>query len=120
MGEQSMDDPAMNVAMAKMQWLDESIGDDFKKDTITRSKLKELKRYNKLSLKTKLKRLNDEYKINLHHLQSKTLYDKHIIEKGGHPELGFENDYETHLTDDAYDGIKKGRARRLKRINNGR
>mgnify|MGYP006409820597 CR=1 FL=1 len=32
-----MDDPAMNVAMAKMQWLDESIGDDFKKDTITLS-----------------------------------------------------------------------------------
>ncbi len=48
------------------------------------------------------------------------LADKNIIEQGGHPKLGFENHYETHMVDDCYNAIKKGRARRLKRINNGR
>jgi hypothetical protein len=115
-----MNEPAMNIAMGKMQWLDETIGDNFEKDRVVRSKLKELKQYNKLLTKTKIKRLVDKYKLNLVYLQSKLLADKNIIEQGGHPELGFENQYETRLDDDAYNAIRNGRRRRLKRINNGR
>ena len=115
-----MNYPALEVVKAKWQWLDKTIGDDFERDSVVRAKLKELKQYNKLLTKTKIKRLYDKYKINLHYLQSKVLYDKNIIEQGGHPELGFENQYETHLDDDAFNAIRNGRRRRLKRINNGR
>ena len=115
-----MNYPALEVVKAKWQWLDKTIGDDFKRDSVVRAKLKELKQYNKLLTKTKIKRLVDKYKIDLHYLQSKLLADKNIIEQGGHPELGFEHHYETHLDDDAFNTIRNGRRRRLKRINNGR
>jgi len=110
-----MNEPALEVVKAKWQWLDETIGDTFQKDSVVRAKLKELKQYNKLLTKTKIKRLVDKYKIDLHYLQSKLLADKNIIEQGGHPELGFEHHYETHMADDCYNAIKKGRARRHKR-----
>ena len=107
-------EPALDIVEGKMQWLNETIGNQFEKDRVVRAKLKEIKKYNRLSIKTKLKRLVDKYKIDLHYLQSKFLTDKNIIEQGGHPELGFEHHYETHLTDEAYDALKKGRARRHK------
>ena len=115
-----MNEPALEVVKSKWQWLNETIGDDFQKDSVVRAKLKELKQYNKLLTKTKIKRLVDKYKIDLHYLQSKLLTDKNTIEQGGHPELGFENQYETHLDNDAFNAIRNGRRRRLKRINNGR
>ena len=109
-----LNEPVIDIVEVKMEWLNDTIGKEFEKDRIVRAKLKEIKKYNRLSIKTKLKRLYDEYNIDLHNLQSKVLSDKNIIEQGGHPELGFEHHYETHLTDEAYDALKKGRARRDK------
>ena len=120
MGEQSMADkqmhdstphlnePVIDIVEVKMEWLNDTIGKEFEKDRIVRAKLKEIKKYNRLSIKTKLKRLCDKYKGDVWY------FAKNIIEQGGHPELGFEHHYETHLTDEAYDALKKGRARRDK------
>ena len=112
MADNIFNEPALEVVEGKMQWLNETIGNQFEKDRIVRAKLKEIKKYNRLLTKTKIKRLVDKYKIDLHYLQSKLLTDKNIIEQGGHPELGFEHHYETHMADDCYNAIKNARRKR--------
>tara|TARA_R100001509_G_C4812801_1_gene197007 strand:+ start:190 stop:522 length:333 start_codon:yes stop_codon:yes gene_type:complete len=88
----------------------------FQKEIVTRRKLKELQKWNKLSLKTKIKRLEDELKNNIKYLQTKFYYDRDLIEKGGHPELGFEDNYTTHLVDWAFEHSVKMRNKRLKKF----
>ena len=54
-----MNYPALDIVEGKMQWLNETIGNQFEKDRVVRAKLKEIKKYNRLSIKTKLKTLYD-------------------------------------------------------------
>ena len=87
----------------------------FQSDLITRRKLKKIIQYNKLSIKTKIKRLKDNLKTDIEFLQHKFIREVKIVEQGGHPELGFEEQYETHLDDDVFNTFLKGKKRILKK-----
>ena len=102
------------MPLPTLEWVNDRVEDDFQKDLITRKKLKELKQYNKLSINTKIRRLKNQLEQEIIFLQAKFMEDKHIIKQGGHPELGLEEDHITHLTDDAFDALVKGRKRRFK------
>ena len=87
----------------------------FQSDLITRRKLKKIIQYNKLSIKTKIKRLKDNLKADIEFLQYKFIRDVKMVEQGGHPELGFEEHYETHIVDDCFNHTLKLRNKRLKK-----
>ena len=87
----------------------------FESDLKTRRKLKAIAKYNKLSIKTKIKRLRDDLKNDMQYLQEKFYAEVKIVEQGGHPELGFKEQYETHLIDDAFNTSLKIRNKRLRK-----
>jgi hypothetical protein len=88
---------------------------EFESDLKTRRKLKAIAKYNKLSIKTKIKRLKDDLKNDMLYLQAKFDAEVKIVEQGGHPELGFKEQYQTHLIDDAFYNTLKIRNKRLKK-----
>jgi hypothetical protein len=88
---------------------------EFESDLKTRRKLKAIAKYNKLSIKTKIKKLKDNLEYNMQYLQAKFNAEVKIVEQGGHPELGFEEQYETHLADDAFNATLKIRNKRLRK-----
>jgi len=88
---------------------------EFESDLKTRRKLKAIAKYNKLSIKTKIKRLRDDLKNDMRYLQEKFYAEVKIVEQGGHPELGFKEQYETHLIDDAFNTSLKIRNKRLRK-----
>ena len=87
----------------------------FQSDLITRRKLKKITKYNKLLLKTKIKRLEDDLENKIEFLQRKFIRDVETVKQGGHPELGFEEHYETHIVDDCFNHTLKLRNKRLKK-----
>ena len=87
----------------------------FESDLKTRRKLKAIAKYNKLSIKTKIKRLKDNLKNDIEFLQHKFIREVKIVEQGGHPELGFKEQYQTHLIDDAFNTSLKMRNKRLRK-----
>ena len=90
------------------------LGQQFEADCINRKKIKTLTKYNKLSIKTKIKRLKDNLKADIEFLQHKFIRDVEMVEQGGHPKLGFEENYETNLDDDVFKTLLKGKRRDLK------
>ena len=58
----------------------------FESDLKTRRKLKAIAKYNKLSIKTKIKKLKDNLEYNMRYLQAKFDAEVKIVEQGGHPE----------------------------------
>ena len=87
----------------------------FESDLKTRRKLKAIAKYNKLSIKTKIKKLKDNLEYNMRYLQAKFDAEVKIVEQGGHPELGFKEQYQTHLIDDAFNTSLKMRNKRLRK-----
>ena len=102
---------ALPTAVQFNNWYEQQ----FQSDLITRRKLKKITKYNKLSIKTKIKRLKDNLKNDIEFLQHKFIREVKIVEQGGHPELGFEEQYETHLDDDVFNTFLKGKKRILKK-----
>ena len=65
-------------------------------------------------LKTRRK-LKDNLEYNMRYLQAKFDAEVKIVEQGGHPELGFKEQYQTHLIDDAFNTSLKMRNKRLRK-----
>ena len=91
------------------QWLDDEMPIEITK----RETIKEFNRYNKLSIKTKLKKLKEKFNAQLQYLYWKYDVDTEIIQQGGHPEIGFKKDLpELGLSDDAFNTLYKSKQRR--------
>jgi len=95
---------------------DNWFNDQFESDLNKKQKLKTITKYNKLSIKTKIKRLENDLQNKINGLKQKFVYDLSIINKGGHPEYGFEDDYNTFgLTDTAFNHSLKMRNKKLRK-----
>ena len=103
------------MALPTPEYVNTWLGQQFEADCINRKKIKTLNKYKKLSIKTKIKRLKDNLKNDIEFLQHKFIREVKIVEQGGHPELGFEEQYETHLDDDVFNTFLKGKKRILKK-----
>ena len=102
------------MGLPTIEYVNDWLGQQLEADYTNRKKIKTLTKYNKLSIKTKIKRLKDDLKNNIEFLQHKFIRDVEMIEQGGHPDLGYEENYETHLDDSVFKTLLKGRRRRLK------
>lgn len=109
------------MSLPTIEQFDYMFEDSFKKEIKNRRKLKEFEKWDKLKLKTKIKRLEDDLKNNINYLQQKFYHDLDIIKKGGHPELGFMTDddgcstIQTHMDTDIFNHMVKMRNKRLKK-----
>ncbi len=102
---------ALPTAVQFNNWYEQQ----FQSDLITRRKLKKITKYNKLSIKTKIKKLKDNLEYKIEFLQRKFIRDVEIVKQGGHPKLGFEEHYETHIVDDCFNDTLKIRNKRLRK-----
>ena len=90
------------------QWLNDEMPIELKK----RQTIKEFYKYKKLSVKTKLKRLKQKLNADLEYLYKKYDMDMCIIEDGGHPEIGYEDNLpELGLSDEAFNTLNKSNKR---------
>ena len=91
------------------QWLDDEMPIEITK----RETIKEFNRYNKLSIKTKLKRLKNKFNAESAYLYKKYNMDMEVIENGGHPEIGYEHHLPTKgLSDEVFNTLHRARRRR--------
>ena len=84
------------MGLPTIEYVNDWLGQQLEADYTNRKKIKTLTKYNKLSIKTKIKKLKDDLKNDMLYLQAKFDAEVKIVEQGGHPELGFEEQYETH------------------------
>ena len=103
------------MALPTIEDVNSFLEDNFQKDIKVRRKLKELSQWNKLTLRTKLKRLKDNLERDTEYLNYKYMYDVEQIEKGIHPELGVEEEHPTNTDDYVFNHMVKMRNRRLKK-----
>ena len=108
------------MALPTPEYVNTWLGQLFEADCINRKKIKTLTKYNKLSIKTKIKRLKDNLKANIEFLQYKFIRDVKIAEQGGHPDLGYEENYETNLDDDVFKALLKGKKRWKRDLKNNK
>ena len=105
------------MSLPTMEDVSYCLEDNFQKDIKTRRKLKELNKWNKLTLKTKLKRLKDNVENEIKYINFKYMHDVEQIKNGIHPELGLQEDYTTHTDDWVFKHMVKMRNKRLKKYN---
>ena len=103
------------MALPTPEYVNTWLGQQFEADCINRKKIKTLNKYNKLSIKTKIKKLKDNLEYKIEFLQRKFIRDVEIVKQGGHPKLGFEEHYETHIVDDCFNDTLKIRNKRLRK-----